>query len=159
MSDQGGSGPAAGWYPDPEVPGGQRYWDGTRWTEDRHPPPSEQPASDGWQSDGWQSTPPSSQPPAWRSTPNAGQPTWSSSGAANVDPWLWQSIVATLLCCLPVGIVAIVRSTQARSALDVGNGPLAQRRASEARTWTLVSVGLGLIGYVLYFGVMGTMAV
>jgi hypothetical protein len=27
--------PAPGWYPDPERPGGQRYWNGTGWTENR----------------------------------------------------------------------------------------------------------------------------
>jgi hypothetical protein len=27
--------PAAGWYPDPERPGGQRYWNGGGWTENR----------------------------------------------------------------------------------------------------------------------------
>jgi len=27
--------PAPGWYPDPERPGGQRYWNGTGWTESR----------------------------------------------------------------------------------------------------------------------------
>jgi hypothetical protein len=25
--------PMPGWYADPGRPGGQRYWDGTRWTE------------------------------------------------------------------------------------------------------------------------------
>ena len=32
----------AGWYADAEQPGGQRYWDGQQWTEQRKPPP--QPA-------------------------------------------------------------------------------------------------------------------
>jgi hypothetical protein len=31
MSNQGQ--PPAGWYPDPQVPGQQRYWDGTQWTQ------------------------------------------------------------------------------------------------------------------------------
>jgi hypothetical protein len=28
--------PAAGWYPDPSIPGTQRYWDGTKWTDQTH---------------------------------------------------------------------------------------------------------------------------
>jgi uncharacterized Tic20 family protein len=38
--------PAPGWYPDPSVPGGQRWWDGTRWTEHSSAPqpvPAAQP--------------------------------------------------------------------------------------------------------------------
>lgn len=34
---------AAGWYPDPEVSGGTRYWDGQTWTEHRRPPPPQPP--------------------------------------------------------------------------------------------------------------------
>jgi uncharacterized protein len=37
--DPGRQGAAPGWYPDPGVPGGQRWWDGTRWTDHASPPP------------------------------------------------------------------------------------------------------------------------
>jgi hypothetical protein len=40
----------AGWYPDPDGSGGQRYWDGSGWTEHRSPatpePAAEPPASE-----------------------------------------------------------------------------------------------------------------
>lgn len=42
--------PPAGWYPEAGSPTGQRYWDGTSWTEHVHPPQAEPPATGGWES-------------------------------------------------------------------------------------------------------------
>lgn len=36
-----------GWYPDSENPGQQRYWDGSAWTEHRHPALSSVPGTGG----------------------------------------------------------------------------------------------------------------
>lgn len=118
--------PAPGWYPDPENLGQLRYWDGQQWTE--HRSAQNTPSS----------PPPPSSPGQWQ-TGGYGQP------AQKVDPWLWQSIVATLVCCLPAGVVGIVFAAQANSAMSAGNWAEAQKKAQQAKTWTLVSVGLGVL--------------
>lgn len=33
------TGPGPGWYDDPDVPGGKRFYDGNSWTDQRTPPP------------------------------------------------------------------------------------------------------------------------
>jgi hypothetical protein len=45
--------PPAGWYPNPEVVGVQRYWDGQRWTD--HAAPGQSVISDksAWVTIGW----------------------------------------------------------------------------------------------------------
>src|SRR5579875_1797238 len=40
--------PPAGWYPDPQYPGQQRYWNGQSWTEHRQQAVQAQPAPPAW---------------------------------------------------------------------------------------------------------------
>lgn len=68
------------------------------------------------------------------------------------DNYLAWSIVATLLCCLPTGIVAIIYSSKVSSRYNEGDYDGALRAASSAKTWCIVSVVAALLWVVLYFG-------
>lgn len=58
----------AGWYPDVERPGGERYWDGSLWTEQRRGAPD---SGGGFPSTPPGSTPPGSMPPGYGQQPQA----------------------------------------------------------------------------------------
>jgi len=146
VEGQGGS-PQPGWYPDPQVPGQQRWWDGSGWTDQTAPLAGGQGGVAAQQ-------------------PAGGQPAYAAgayggAGGAKIDTWLWQSIVATLLCCLPAGVVGIIFASKSQSAAAVGDIAGAQRAAKTARTWTLVAVSaavLTIVGYIVFIVAVGATA-
>lgn len=148
--------PPAGWYPDPEQAEQQRYWDGTQWTEHRAPgagtsaPAAEAEATDPAAS--WGAAAPGSGDSSWSTPAQAGGQQWGAAAAQGPKPdtWLWQSIVVTLLCCLPAGVVGIIFAAQANSAVGAGNYDEAREKAKTARLATLIGLGLGVVVIILY---------
>ena len=74
------------------------------------------------------------------------------------DNYLVWSILATLFCCLPFGIVAIVKSTQVSGLWAQGQYGEAQKAADDAKKWVKWAVIAGVISAVLYGIVLGITA-
>lgn len=124
---------APGWYPDPEDLTKDRWWDGNQWTDQKR-------------DKGLGST----VPPHPQSAPNV-QP--QAHYGARVNTWLWQSIVVTVLCCLPFGIAGIVFASSANSHLQNGDIVKARQSADKARLFTLI----GLFSVPVVFGLFFVM--
>lgn len=67
-----------------------------------------------------------------------------------VPSYLAFSILATLLCCLPAGIPAIIYSAQVNSKLLAGDFAGAQAASNNAKLWCWISFGLGLLTIVFF---------
>ncbi len=76
-------------------------------------------------------------------------------GAATIPNYLWQSIVVTLCCCLPLGIVAIIFSAQVNSKLAQGDIAGAQEASQKAKMFLLIGVGVGLVATIIWGIVFG----
>lgn len=77
----------------------------------------------------------------------------------NWVPYLILSIISTLCCCLPFGVVGIVFSAKINSAMLVGNLEEAQNNAKMARIWIIVSFAIGLLTWLIYMVLIVTGAV
>jgi hypothetical protein len=87
-------------------------------------------------------------PPASQSyTPPAPPRASASSMPATGTPppnYLVQSILVTLCCCLPLGIVAIVFSAQVNSKFAAGDFAGAADSSAKAKMFCWIGLGLGL---------------
>lgn len=85
------------------------------------------------------------QQPSYGYQPNyAYQPNQMPPKPDNSMVW---SILSTLFCCLPFGIVAIVYSSKVDSLYHSGNYTAAQMAASSAKNWNIAALILGLLSY------------
>ncbi len=71
-----------------------------------------------------------------------------------VQNYLVFAILATVFCCLPAGIPAIVYAAQVNGKLQVGDVAGAQAASNSAKMWCFVSLGLGLGVIALYIILM-----
>lgn len=88
-------------------------------------------------------------PPAPPMAP--GQP----GGVQRPNNYLVQSILVTLFCCLPLGIVSIVFAAQVNGKFDSGDYAGALDASKKAKTFCWVSFGIGgafVLVYLLIFG-------
>lgn len=74
------------------------------------------------------------------STPYTGAP---------IPNYLVQSILVTLCCCLPLGVVAIIFAAQVNTKLAQGDIAGAQEASSKAKMFCWLSVGLGIAAFII----------
>lgn len=99
-------------------------------------------------------------PPPPGSSPwgSAGQPQWQppygghSGGGEPVPNHLVWSILSTVLCCMPFGIVSIVFSTQVNTKQAQGDYTGAVAASKKAKTWAIASAVAGVVAFVLLVG-------
>lgn len=76
---------------------------------------------------------------------NCGQQVQVFPAPPAIPNYLVHSILATLCCCLPFGVVALVFSAQVNSKLAAGDIAGAQASSASARTWCIVAVVAGIV--------------
>jgi hypothetical protein len=58
--------------------------------------------------------------------------------------WLVESILVTILCCLPFGIAGIVNAAKVEKLFFAGDIEGANRAAADAKKWTKIGFFIGI---------------
>lgn len=74
-------------------------------------------------------------------------------GAPPPNNLVW-AILATLFCCLPLGIVSIVYAAQVNGKWAAGDVAGAQDSSAKARRFAMISAVIGVVFLVIYLAVV-----
>ena len=88
-------------------------------------------------------------PPPGYPPPPPSYPPQQPPGQAPNNHLVW-SILVTLFCCLPFGIVAIVKSSQVNGLWAQGRYAEAQASADSARKWVIWGAVIGVVAGIIY---------
>jgi len=69
--------------------------------------------------------------------------------------YLALAIISTIICCLPAGVVSIIYSTKVNGLYEDGQYEEAKKASKNAKTWGMISVGVALLGWIIYFLIFG----
>lgn len=70
--------------------------------------------------------------------------------------WLWQSIIATILCCIPFGIVGIIFASRVDSLYYNQRYQEAEISARKAKMWALLAFGAGFLYLIIWIILMAS---
>ena len=113
----------AGWYPDPQNPGQQRYWDGTAWAAPTAPPP---PAA----------------PPASPQGQLAAPPQTSTSGLIG----LVLSVVSWVICPIIAAVVALFLARSSDKEIAASEGRITGKGLNTAtRIISWINIGVSVV--------------
>jgi predicted nucleic acid-binding Zn ribbon protein len=70
--------------------------------------------------------------------------------AISIPNYLVQSILITIFCCLPFGIVSIIFAAQVNGEIKAGNIEKAQECSRKAKLWSWWGFGIGIVSTVLW---------
>ncbi len=127
-----------GWYPDPEPGIGERWWDGSKWTNQTRNGPA--------------AVPPPPPPGGWA------RPVGSYSRKSNAGLSLGLSI-AGILCCGPLSIAGLIMGRSEMKAIDQGlTAPASRGTAKAAFIVGIIGTSIMVVAIVAYVVLVGLFA-
>jgi hypothetical protein len=65
------------------------------------------------------------------------------------------AIFTTVCCCLPLGIVGIIKASKVNDYYYMKQYEMAQQAADDAKKWSLIGLGIGIVFEIIYFIIYG----